>query len=55
MVVGVTRPIVAQHLELWWDGKGVESRGGNDSPMTLRHSAESFLGPMGLKVRQPIH
>lgn len=55
MALAVIRPIAARQLELWWDGRGVESRGGNDSPMTSRHSAESFLGPAGLKVRQPIH
>lgn len=55
MVVGVIRPIAAQQLELGWDGRGVESHGGNGSPMTSRHRAESFLGPGGLKVRQPIH
>lgn len=55
MAAGVIRPIAAQWFEPGWDGGGVESRGGNNSPMTSRHRAESFLGPWGLKVRQPIH
>lgn len=55
-VGAVIRPIAARWLELgWWDGRGVERCGGNDLPMTSRHRAESFLGPGGLKVRQPIH
>lgn len=48
------RPIAAEQHELGWDGRGVESLGGNDLLMTSGHRTESFLG-RGLKVRQPIH
>lgn len=43
-------PIAAQQHELGWDGRGVESLGGNDLLMTSGHRAESFLGP-GVKGR----
>ena len=38
-------PIAAELGGLGWDGRGVESRCGNDLLMTSRHRAESFLCP----------